>query len=564
EGTEMDVMTTITDEMFRESVPETTLEYRYGYMWEYAPPESPEPEVSVVMESVSPPESETPPSPTIPEEPASPRVGRLPYQWDLPIPNAWTPLHLAAAAGDVRAIRKLLESGASPDAPDTKGWTPLHLAVQKESPDAVRTLLEAGADLFARTADGLTPIDLAEQKKAVKTVRLLHQWIEDHLPRPESDFASDPESEPPVESAVVRISEPGPGTAEKSDETELPDEPGEPEVREVDVPIPEKTIAGEIGESASEVPTEGKRNVEGTTEESTELPLEEGAGATGVVESGVETLSEPSVVALTEADVPVPEVERDAGMSALHYAVQIGNRDWVRGLLAGGMNPDLREGRIGETPLHLASRHGRVELVTELLRFGASVNSQNREGATPLLLAAQEGHTEVVRLLLDAGAVPDIPANGRVTPLHQAAALGHEEIATLLLERQASSAPTMEGGWTPLHLAVQEGHDSLVALLLRSGAAPQSETVDGVTPLHLAAACGHVEILRRLLRCADPDYQTRRYGTSLHQAVFHDQPECVSVLLEAGATRTLRTDDGRTVYDLAHSERVLRRMENRP
>lgn len=44
----------------------------------------------------------------------------------------------------------------------------------------------------------------------------------------------------------------------------------------------------------------------------------------------------------------------------------------------------------GDTPLHLAVLHGRVEVAESLIRAGADVNARNAEGKTPFDLATDE------------------------------------------------------------------------------------------------------------------------------------------------------------------------------
>jgi ankyrin repeat protein len=69
-----------------------------------------------------------------------------------------SPLHYAAANGDVTEVSRLLAGGADPAAPDAVGFTPLHFAAQEQHPAAIDLLLAAGADLQARDRWGNTPL----------------------------------------------------------------------------------------------------------------------------------------------------------------------------------------------------------------------------------------------------------------------------------------------------------------------------------------------------------------------------------------------------------------------
>lgn len=66
----------------------------------------------------------------------------------------------------------------------------------------------------------------------------------------------------------------------------------------------------------------------------------------------------------------------------------------------------------GVTPLHVAAREGRENVVAYLLKFtehrvggvsererqgGKDINCRNRAGATPLELAAAQGHSKIVQ-----------------------------------------------------------------------------------------------------------------------------------------------------------------------
>jgi uncharacterized protein len=74
--------------------------------------------------------------------------------------KGWTPLHFAAAAGDVDIMSILLEHYAYIDAASPTGFTPLMLAAREGKEEAVQLLLREGAD--ATIKDSAFKIDAAE------------------------------------------------------------------------------------------------------------------------------------------------------------------------------------------------------------------------------------------------------------------------------------------------------------------------------------------------------------------------------------------------------------------
>jgi len=52
-----------------------------------------------------------------------------------------------------------------------------------------------------------------------------------------------------------------------------------------------------------------------------------------------------------------------------------------------------------ETPLHVASERGHVEIVRLLLEHGADLRARDSDGRTPSELALQYGKLEIVELL---------------------------------------------------------------------------------------------------------------------------------------------------------------------
>ena len=56
------------------------------------------------------------------------------------------------------------------------------------------------------------------------------------------------------------------------------------------------------------------------------------------------------------------------------------------------------------TPMHVAAKWGKANMVAVLLDHNANLESKTRDGLTPLHCAARSGHENVVDLLLERGA----------------------------------------------------------------------------------------------------------------------------------------------------------------
>lgn len=91
--------------------------------------------------------------------------------------------------------------------------------------------------------------------------------------------------------------------------------------------------------------------------------------------------------------------------TALHIAVESGRPNVVETLLGHGAQVHIKGGKAQETPLHIAARVDEGEKCAQmLLKSGADPNITMENGETPLHVAARHGRLRIIRLLLQDGA----------------------------------------------------------------------------------------------------------------------------------------------------------------
>jgi ankyrin repeat protein len=98
--------------------------------------------------------------------------------------------------------------------------------------------------------------------------------------------------------------------------------------------------------------------------------------------------------------------------------------------------PSIQEIQQAAQELNDAIAAGKTEVVEALIRNGVSVNAPDRHGQTPMLIAARNGKTDLVRLLYEHGAAVDVGNSERAgrRPLYWASEEGHINVVRLLIE----------------------------------------------------------------------------------------------------------------------------------
>lgn len=145
------------------------------------------------------------------------------------------------------------------------------------------------------------------------------------------------------------------------------------------------------------------------------------------------------------------------------------------------------------------------EIEPRQFRTQLTVNSRNKLGYTPIIVAIESGNNEMLSELLKRGAsvYEKHPVFGRLT-LHTACYYGNAEAVKILLEynKNIVNYQSSNDGWTPLDDAVLKGNIQIVKLLLEYGADPRVPNFKNETPIDMATKFGKGEIVK-LLRDQD-------------------------------------------------------------
>lgn len=212
----------------------------------------------------------------------------------------------------------------------------------------------------------------------------------------------------------------------------------------------------------------------------------------------------------------------------------------------------------GSTALHIASAYGHCDMVRILIGSGADIDCLSDDGETPLNLSIRQGHDDVAAQLIDNKCSLTIRDNKGNLPVHLAVHHDRPLITNMILNKtDDSSAREMVNiknkNYTPLHIAANNGNYEMARLLLASGAdVAVKDSESGETPLHFACADGtDVRLVRLLMDTgsnvnARSDFYPLEYVTPLYkilsschgsmsEKIKPEKIEIIETLLKGGA-----------------------------
>lgn len=235
-------------------------------------------------------------------------------------------------------------------------------------------------------------------------------------------------------------------------------------------------------------------------------------------------------------------------------AANNGEDEVVKFLVTSGV-PVNAVSRYGNQLIHICARTGHEKLMKFLLVSGAKADSSNEGGWSPIFIAAENGHIGIIKKLIAAGVTVDAE-NTTGVQVRGCCYVGTDslEYAKLVREKQSKSKPLKQGGLHPLHFAAMQGRTDVVKLLINEKANVHAPAPWGDQAIHYAAVNGNVEVLKLLL---DAGAGVEAKGVAgqrpLHCAATFGNLEAVKFLIKHGAKASTKSNNG-SLPDSANPE----------
>lgn len=213
-------------------------------------------------------------------------------------------------------------------------------------------------------------------------------------------------------------------------------------------------------------------------------------------------------------------IESYARKYPLHHAARSGNLHDVKEIVKtkkldiDGLDQDKN------TPVIMAAKKGKIEVVMYLLNLGCNIDHVNTFGDDALLVSAINNHIEVVKILINSGVNVNKIYNGKKTILHIMSEIADHDTFSDIILKFENYDQIDDAGNTALLIACRMGHVKQVIRLLFHGAnANYQNPRTKMTPLLAATESRQNNIAKYLLEYgAKWDVENQWGENALHRA----------------------------------------------
>ncbi len=195
----------------------------------------------------------------------------------------------------------------------------------------------------------------------------------------------------------------------------------------------------------------------------------------------------------------------------------------------------------GWTPLIYATQNEDRQMIEELLRRSACVDTTNSRGETPLWISASRHRPDLCQLFLDAGARVDHPDFRGNSPL--VAALDEYFYNYYITDHRPLDNPIKQ----------RQKHQTVMTLVRAGAAVTGFQTPERKTIADLAAEAGEYEIFKLAISQKPSEFDQILFAGNylLFKAIENDDLELVQLLIDKGMMINLENSTGKSPLEIA-------------
>jgi ankyrin repeat protein len=250
-----------------------------------------------------------------------------------------------------------------------------------------------------------------------------------------------------------------------------------------------------------------------------------------------------------------------SGFTSLHHAVMNGNLQLIQLLISQGADPNVKDNK-GNTPLHTLSYTKLNDQVLNamahlLLTSGARVDKTNKMKQTPLHLAMKAGKINLMKIFTKAGAnihyedmydktphqyaveyyqrkLPSSKGLDHLYKLLQSITKDIDQYNVKIRKELTDYLHSQERRKTFLQLACEKNDTNMILWLLNNKWSVNGDN-DSLSPLHIACERGHLESVKLLVKFGAQIDKPYAEETPLFKACDKGYLDIVKLLVEKGA-----------------------------